>query len=50
MATAAPIPSAQSASKSTLVADYMELVKPRVTLMVLITAAAASTSAAFGPA
>ena len=40
MATAAPIPSAQAAAKSTLVADYAELVKPRVTLMVMITAAA----------
>lgn len=40
MATAAPIPSAERVAKSTLVADYAELVKPRVTLMVMITAAA----------
>ena len=40
MATAAPIPSANRLAKSTLVADYAELVKPRVTLMVMITAAA----------
>ncbi len=40
MVTAAPIPIASAARTSTLLADYVELVKPRVTLMVIITAAA----------
>jgi protoheme IX farnesyltransferase len=41
MVTAAPIPATRAAtSKSTLVGDYVELFKPRVTLMVIITAAA----------
>ena len=40
MVTAAPIPIASAARASTLLADYVELVKPRVTLMVMITAAA----------
>ena len=40
MVTAAPIPVTHAARRSTLVADYVKLAKPRVTLMVLITAAA----------
>ncbi len=40
MVTAASISATQSARRSTLFADYKELVKPRVTLMVMITAAA----------
>ncbi|MEZ2346783.1 heme o synthase [Terriglobus sp. RCC_193] len=40
MVTAASISATQSARRSTLFADYAELVKPRVTLMVMITAAA----------
>ncbi|MEK6396817.1 MAG: protoheme IX farnesyltransferase, partial [Terriglobus sp.] len=40
MATAASISSDKSAVPSTLLADYAELFKPRVTLMVIITAAA----------
>jgi protoheme IX farnesyltransferase len=40
MVTAASISATQSAHRSTLFADYKELVKPRVTLMVMITAAA----------
>jgi protoheme IX farnesyltransferase len=41
MVTAAPIPATHAVrSKSTLVGDYVELFKPRVTLMVIITAAA----------
>jgi len=40
MITAAPIPATHSARRSTLLADYMELFKLRVTLMVIITAAA----------
>jgi protoheme IX farnesyltransferase len=41
MATAASIPATQAATtRSTLLADYTELFKPRVTLMVIITAAA----------
>ena len=40
MVTAAPIPVTDAARRSTLAADYVELAKPRVTLMVLITAAA----------
>ena len=40
MVTAAPIPVTHAVRRSTLAADYVELAKPRVTLMVLITAAA----------
>jgi protoheme IX farnesyltransferase len=40
MVTAASIPAAHGARRATLLADYAELFKPRVTLMVLITAAA----------
>ena len=40
MVTAAPIPVTHAGRRSTLVADYVKLAKPRVTLMVLITAAA----------
>ncbi|SEB55724.1 heme o synthase [Terriglobus roseus] len=42
MVTAAPIPDARAALRrpSTIVTDYVELFKPRVTLMVIITAAA----------
>ena len=41
MVTAAPIPATHTATaQSTLVGDYLELFKPRVTLMVIITAAA----------
>ena len=40
MVTAAPIPVTHAARRTTLPADYLELAKPRVTLMVLITAAA----------
>ncbi len=40
MVTAAPIPAADTAQRSTLLADYVELFKPRVTLMIMITAAA----------
>jgi protoheme IX farnesyltransferase len=42
MVTAVPIPDARAAvtRRSTIVTDYVELFKPRVTLMVIITAAA----------
>ena len=40
MVTAASIPVSESARAGVLLADYLELVKPRVTAMVLITAAA----------
>ncbi|AFL87382.1 protoheme IX farnesyltransferase [Terriglobus roseus DSM 18391] len=42
MVTAAPIPDARASvtRRSTIVTDYLELFKPRVTLMVIITAAA----------
>ncbi len=40
MVTAAPIPDTQAIPRSTIMADYVELFKPRVTLMVIITAAA----------
>jgi len=40
MVTAAPIPAQAAARRSTVLADYVELFKPRVTLMVIITAAA----------
>lgn len=40
MVTAEPIPVTHSVRRTTLAADYVELAKPRVTLMVLITAAA----------
>jgi protoheme IX farnesyltransferase len=41
MVTAASIPTAHDAARrSTVVADYVELFKPRITLMVIITAAA----------
>lgn len=40
MVTAAPLPVREGTRVNSLVADYFELVKPRVTLMVLITAAA----------
>src|ERR1700733_14212850 len=42
MVTAAPIPDARAtaARRSTVLTDYVELFKPRVTLMVIITAAA----------
>ncbi len=40
MVTAAPIPLSESVRPGVLLADYVELVKPRVTAMVLITAAA----------
>ena len=40
MVTAAPIPVTHTTRRSTWPADYLELAKPRVTLMVLITAAA----------
>ena len=40
MVTAASIPVSESARAGVLLADYLELIKPRVTAMVLITAAA----------
>ncbi len=40
MVTAAPIPVATPVSRSTVLADYVEMFKPRVTMMVVVTAAA----------
>lgn len=40
MVTAAPVPVTHTVRTSTVVTDYVELLKPRVTLMVMITAAA----------
>ena len=40
MVTAAPIPATHAARRTSVLADYVELFKPRITLMVVITAAA----------
>ncbi len=40
MVTAVPITDVRTGTRSTVLADYVELLKPRVTLMVVITAAA----------
>ncbi len=40
MVTAAPIPDVRAVRGNSVLADYVELLKPRVTLMVIITAAA----------